>query len=95
MWSDHVPDDWRCTLNLSMFLLVLSVGRDWMVHTVLEFSAMKKNLKIISNIKKVLWTVLFREDIRKCSCFLLRVTPTLLETGLCVGSLVLPVVKLI
>jgi len=60
MWSDHVPDAWRCILNLSMFLLVISVGRDWSVHSVLEFSAMKKNLRIISDIERVIWTILFR-----------------------------------
>jgi len=43
-----------------MFLLVLSVGRDWSVHSVLEFNPMKKNLKIISDIERVFWTVLFR-----------------------------------
>jgi len=53
MWSDHVLDYWRCRLNLSMFLLVISVGRDWSVHSVLEFSAMKKNLRIISDIERV------------------------------------------
>jgi len=62
MWSDHVLDGWRCRLNLSMFLLVIFVGRDWSVHSVLEFSAtrMKKNLRIISDIERVFWTVLFR-----------------------------------
>jgi len=53
MWSDHVLDGWRCRLNLSMFLLVISVGRDWSVHSVLEFSAIQKNLKIISDIERV------------------------------------------
>ena len=42
-----------------MFLLVISVGRDWSVHSVLEFSAMKKNLRIMSDIERVIWTVLF------------------------------------
>jgi len=50
MWSDHVLDGWRCRLNLPMFLLVISVGRDWSVHSVLEFSAMEKNLRIISDL---------------------------------------------
>jgi len=50
MWSDHVLDGWRCRLNLPMFLLVISVGRDWSVHSVLEFSAMEKNLTIISDL---------------------------------------------
>jgi len=58
MWSKHVPDAWRCRLYLSMFLLVIFVGRDWSVHSVLEFSAMKKNLRIISDIERVFWTVL-------------------------------------
>jgi len=60
MWSDHVPDAWRCRLNLSMFLLVISVARDWNVHSVLRFCAMKKNLRIISDIERAFWTVLFR-----------------------------------
>ena len=43
---------WRCRLNLSMFLLTISVGRFWSVQSVLEFSAIKKNL-IISDIERV------------------------------------------
>jgi len=54
--SDHVPAVWY----LSMLLLVISVGRDWSVHSVLESSAMKKDLRIISDIQRVFWTVLFR-----------------------------------
>ena len=46
-------------MYLSMLLLVISVGRDWSVHSVLEFSAMNKNLRIISDIERVFWTVLF------------------------------------
>jgi len=42
-----------------MFLSVISVGRDWSVHSVLKFCAMKKNLRIISDIERVFWTVLF------------------------------------
>ena len=42
----------------SMLLLVIFVGRDWSVYSILELSAMKKNLWIISDI--VFWTVLFR-----------------------------------
>jgi len=72
-----------------MFLSVISVGRDWSVHSVLKFCAMKKNLRIISDIERVFWTVLF-VMVLGCSCFLLRVTPNLLETDLCVGSFVLP-----
>ena len=43
-----------------MFLLVISVDRVWSVHYVLEFSAMKKNLRIIFDIERVCWTVLLR-----------------------------------
>jgi len=46
-----------------MLLFVISVGIDWSVHSVLEFSAMKKNLRIISDtlVEKVFWTVLFQK----------------------------------
>ena len=47
-------------MNLSMFLLTISVGRFWSVQSVLEFNAMKKNLRIMSDIEKIFWTVLFR-----------------------------------
>ena len=50
MWSVHILDGWRCRLNLSMCLLAISVGRVWSVHSVLEFSAMEKNLRIISDL---------------------------------------------
>jgi len=60
MWSGHVLDGWRCRLNLSMFLLTISVGRLWRVHSVLEFNAIKKNLRIMSDMERVFWTVLFR-----------------------------------
>jgi len=43
-----------------MFLLVIFVGRVWSVHSVLQFGAIKKNLRIISDIKRVFWTVLLR-----------------------------------
>ena len=43
-----------------MFLLTTSVGRFWSVQSVLEFNAIKKNLRIISDIERVFWTVLFR-----------------------------------
>ena len=46
MWSDGGPEAWRCRLYFSMLLLVISVGRDWSVHSILEFSAMKRNLRI-------------------------------------------------
>ena len=51
--SGHILGGWRCRLNLSMFLLTLSVGRFWSVQSVLEFSAIKKNLRIISDIERV------------------------------------------
>ena len=52
--SGHVLGDWRCRLNLSMLLLTISVGRFWSVQSVLELSAMKKNLRIMSDIERVL-----------------------------------------
>jgi len=60
MWSVHILDGWRCRLNFPMLLLAISVGRVWSVHSVLEFSAIKKNLRIMSDIKRVFWTVLLR-----------------------------------
>ena len=51
--SGHILGGWRCRLNLSMFLLTISVGRFWSVQSVLELSAMKKNLRIISDIERV------------------------------------------
>jgi len=59
MRSGHNLGGWRCRLNLSMFLLTISVGRSWSVQSVLEFSAIKKNLRIMSDIERVFWTVLF------------------------------------
>ena len=47
-----------------MFLLTISVGRFWIVQSVLEFNAIKKNLRIMSVIERVLWTVLFRMAFR-------------------------------
>ena len=47
-------------MNLSMFLLATSVGRVWSVHSVWEFSAIKKNLRIMSDVERVFWTVLLR-----------------------------------
>ena len=58
--SGHNLGGLRCGLNLSMFLLTISVGRFWSVQSVLEFNAMKKNLRIMSDIERVFWTVLFR-----------------------------------
>jgi len=60
MWFDGGPEAWRYRLYFPMLLLVISVGRHWSVHSILEFSAMKKNLRIISDMEKVFWTVLFR-----------------------------------
>ena len=51
--SGHVLGGWRCRLNLSMFLLTISVGRFWSVQSVLELSAIKKNLRIMSDIERV------------------------------------------
>jgi len=51
--SSHNLGGWRCRLNLSMFLLTISVGRFWSVQSVLEFNAIKKNLRIISDIERV------------------------------------------
>ena len=52
-----------------MFLLTISVGRFWSVQSVLEFGAMKKNLRIMSDIEKVFWTVLFRMASGMFICF--------------------------
>jgi len=60
MWSGHVLGGWRCRLNLSMFLLTISVNRFWSVYSVLEFNAIKKNLRIMSDIEWGFWTVLLR-----------------------------------
>ena len=56
MWTGHV----LCRLNLSMFWLTISVGRFWSVHSVLEVNAIKRNLRIMSDIEKVFWTVVLR-----------------------------------
>ena len=53
MRSGHILGGWRCRLNLSMFLLTISMGRFWSVQSVLEFNAMKKNLRIMSDIERV------------------------------------------
>ena len=58
--SGHNLGGWRCRLNLSMFLLTISVGRFWSVQSVLEFNAIKTNLRNMSDIERVFWTVLFR-----------------------------------
>jgi len=94
MWSDHVPDAWRCRLYLSMFSLVISVGRDWSVHSVLEFSAMKKNLRMISDIERVFWTDLFRTASRVFS-FLTPSVSNLVRNWFVCREPRTPVVKLI
>jgi len=43
-----------------MFLLTTSVGRFWSVQSVLEFNAIKKNLRIVPDMERVFRTVLFR-----------------------------------
>ena len=43
-----------------MFLLAISVGRVWSVHSVLELSTIKKNLMIMSEIERVFGTFLLR-----------------------------------
>ena len=60
MWSHHVLGGWRYRLNLFMFLLTISVGKFWSVHSVLEFNAIKKNLRIVSDIERLFGTDLFR-----------------------------------
>jgi len=42
-----------CFMCASMFLFTISVGRFWSDQSVLEFSALKKNLMIISDIERV------------------------------------------
>jgi len=69
MWSVHIVAGCRCRLNLSMFLLAISVGRVWSVHSVLEFSAIKKRLRIMSDLQRVFWTVLLRMASRLCLFF--------------------------
>jgi len=51
--SGHNIGGRRCRLNLSMLLLTISVGRFWSVQSVLEFNAIKKNLRIMSDIERV------------------------------------------
>ena len=58
--SGHNRGGWRFRLNLSIFLLTISIGRFWSVQSVLELNAIKKNLRIMSDIKRGFWTVLFR-----------------------------------
>ena len=58
--SGHGLGGWRFRLNLSMFLLTISVGSFWSVQSVFEFNAIKENLRIMSDIERVFWTILFR-----------------------------------
>jgi len=74
MWSYGGPAAWRYRLYFSMLWLLISVGRDWCVNSILEFSAIKKNLKIVSDMERVFWAVLLRM-LPSCSCFSLRVFP--------------------
>jgi len=59
MRSSHNLGGQSNRLNLSMFLLTISVGRFWSVQSVLEFNAINQNLRIMSNMEKVFWTALF------------------------------------
>jgi len=56
-WSYEGPVAWRYRLYYCMLLLMISVGGDWSVHSTLEFSAIKQNLRIISDMESVFWTV--------------------------------------
>jgi len=69
MRSGHNLGGWRYKLNLAMFLLTISVGRFWSVQSVLEFSAIKENLRIMSDKERGFWTVLFRMASRVCLFF--------------------------
>ena len=55
--SGHNLGGWRCRLSLSMLLLTISVGRIWSVQSVLEFNAIKKKLRIMSDKVRVFWTL--------------------------------------
>jgi len=94
MRSGHNLGGWRCRLNLSMFLLTIYVGRFWSVQSVLEFNAVKKNLRIMSDIERVFWTVLFRMASRVLVFF----TPSdssLVRNWFVCRELRTPVVKLV
>jgi len=58
-WSYGGLVAWRYRLNFSMLLLVISVGRVWSVHSILEFIALLKNLRIMSEMERVFGTLLF------------------------------------
>ena len=60
MQSGHSLGGLRCGLNPSIFLLTIFVGRFWSIQSILKFSAIKKNLRIMSDMERVFWTVLFR-----------------------------------
>jgi len=60
LWPSYGLGGWRCRLNLSMFLLTISVGRIRSVLSDFKLSAIKKNLRNMSDIQRVFWTVLLR-----------------------------------
>jgi len=94
MRSGHFLGGRRCRIDLSMFLLTISVGRFWSVQSVLESNAIKKNLRIISDIERVFWTVLFRMASRVFLFF----TPSdssLVRNWFVCGEPRTPVVKLV
>jgi len=77
-----------------MFLLTISVGRFWSVQSVLEFNAIMKNLRIMSDIERAFWTVLFL----MASRVFLYVTPSdssLVRNWFVCNELRTPVVKLV
>ena len=49
--SSHNHGGWRCRLNLSMFLLTISVGSFGSVQSVLEFSAIKNKEELEDHIR--------------------------------------------
>ena len=77
-----------------MFLLTISVGRLWSVQSVLEFNAIKENLRIMSDMERVFWTALFRMACRVFMFF----TPSdssLVRNWFVCKELRTPVVKLV
>jgi len=58
--SSHNLGSWRCRLNLSRFLLTIYVGGFWSVQSVLEFNVIKENLRIMSDIERVSWYMVFK-----------------------------------
>jgi len=74
--------------------LTISVGRFWSVQSILEFNAIKTNLRIMSDIERVFWTVLFRMASRVFLFF----TPSdssLVTNWFVCNELRTPVVKLV